>query len=189
MSIKTTLTPSIYNFYRKKIPSPLAARYANLNDDQLVAIFAYTTNATYNSYKDINYQLRSQNISPEHFEFVQAINSAIGSIKKDRSAGIYYRYTTLSRAQVKSIYTKGRITSHTFFTSVSEKNANFIDPKCNVLLRITPDPTIVPAYIAEISRFPDEKEYLFPPNTFFEVLQVTDLGSDTFEVVLLERPL
>jgi len=187
MSLKTILAD--YESYLQKIPRPVDLRYKSLSDDQLVAVYAYTTDAVYNSYADINYDLRNHSISPDHFKLCQLINSSIGAILKDKSASMYYRYTALSASQVKDIYTVGKISGHIFFTSVSEVNANFIDRKCNVLLRIIPHSTVVPAYIAEISKFPHEKEYLYPPHTYFEVLQAAQLGTDKFEIFLLERPL
>ena len=189
MSIESILTAAVYRACLGNMPTPLPPRYRHLSDDQLVAVHAYTRDASYNSYADLNYQLRNRNIAAHQFPLVQAINSAIGAIVKDRAAPVYFRYTELAPEQKEGIYSEGSVSSHVFFTSVSEVNANFIDPDCNVLLRIIPADAARPAYIADISKFPEEKEYLYPPFIFFQVLQVTKLDRDKFEIFLLERPL
>jgi hypothetical protein len=189
MSIESILTAAVYRAYLRNIPVPLPSRYQSLSNDELVAVHAYTTDASYNSYADLNYQLRNKSIAAHQFPLIQAISSAIGTIEKDRYAPVYFRYTELGAEQIESIYAVGSIASHHFFTSVSEANANFIGPACNVLLRVIPADEVTPAYIADISKFPNEKEYLYPPNIFFHVLQVTKLERNTFEIFLLERPL
>lgn len=187
MSIEALLTTKTYKAYLRKKPNPLAQRYSALSDDEFVAIHAYTTEAPENSYADINSQFREKSIDATKWELIKQINGAIKEIAKDNSKSIYFRYTSLNKSEVEKIYKTGFISLHTFFTSVSGINKNFIGPKCNVLLKIQPDTAINPAYIAEISNFPEEEEYLYGPNTYFEVLQVTEITTDEFEISLMER--
>jgi hypothetical protein len=92
----------------------------------------------------------------------------------------------LSAGEVARFYTKGNISVHAFFTSVSGLNRNFISDKCNVLIRIIPAPEVNPAYIAEIAWAPHEEEFLYGVNTCFTVLSVDEITIDTFEIWLME---
>lgn len=186
-TVRDVLSAERYADYLGRKPRPLQERYKALSDDQIVAVYAYTTDEERNSYADINCELLGRNIDSGRFSLVQAINAAINSIEKDRSAEIYYRYTRLKPEQVERFYTPKRIACHSFFTSVSARNANFIADDCNVLVRVLPGSAIRPAYIAGLSNAPYEEEYLYPPNSYFQVLQVIQLADNAFDIALLER--
>ena len=190
MSVENVLTAGVYQQYLSQYKKPRFDRYQRLSDDEAVVIYAYTTDDDINSYKDLNYQLRERSIEADKFILVEAIVNGISSIEKDISSSQYFRFTALSFDDIKKIYSVGHIATHTFFTSVSEEARNFIGGDCNVFISINPDSKkITPAYIGDISNFPEEKEYLFPPNTYFHVLQVLEADDGNFDILLQERPL
>lgn len=191
MSIQTLITQGLYSGLLAKKPKPIDGRYTDLTDDHFVSLHIYTTEDKNFSYHAINKQLRSASINEQQWQLIEKIHEAINLIKRDVSREFYYRYIWLDPEKVNEVYETGNIAAHNFFTSVSGKNKNFVSEDCNVLIRIhrNKEDKAIPAFIADISHYPDEDEFLYQANSYFEVLQVDQSDDQTFEVYVMELEL
>lgn len=148
--------------------------YEHLNFEEALALYCYTKRKEgFHSYFEVNSQSRSGVISPETDWSIECIASAISKIKKTKRLDAYHRYIS-SQGCIENIYREKCYSKNHGFTSVSGVNENRINPDFDVYICFSASSKeeIAPGYVAPLSCYSDEEEYIYLQGVKFLVQKV-----------------
>lgn len=151
--------------------------YKKASLQEIFSLIYYTSN----QYTEVNKALRDlQNSVGEKVGVItKGATSAINKLREIQVPSMVYRGANFSPDDVKSKFIAGEVFYDRAFLSTSVEKLNFYkNGKTKIDIKIPPGVSPSGAYVAELSLYPSEKEFLFAPMSKFKVLKVEPIEPD-----------